>query len=315
MQIIDTIKRKVRTLVHTERILTKKIEGSFIYPLLPDKVAINLVFYNVFGRRVNWKNPKSFNEKLQWLKLYNRNPLYSKLVDKYEVKKWVAEKIGDQYIIPTYGVWNSFDEIDFSKLPDQFVMKTTHGGGNTGVVICKDKNKFDVEGARVKLTKSLHTNTYIIGREWPYKDVPHRIIAEKYIDPSPDVMDLPDYKWYCFNGEPTYCQVIQDRNSMETIDFFDTKWIHQDFVGMDAKANNAAVLPSKPENMDLQIRIARELSKQFVFSRVDLYSIGNSVFFGEITFYPASGFGRFRPDQYNEILGEMINLPGEKWGG
>ena len=194
-------------------------------------------------------------------------------------------------------------------MPNQFVLKTTHGGGSTGVVICRDKTTFDRKKAIDKLNASLKMDIYRLFREWPYKDVPRKVLAEQYIDSAPHVLDLPDYKWYCFGGEPKYCQVIQDRNSNETIDFFDTDWNHQPFVGLNPKATNAKVIPLRPINLETHLYIVRELSKGIPFSRIDLYETRDKTYFGEVTFYPGSGLGRFRPDQYNDILGEMLELP------
>lgn len=277
--------------------------------LLPDKPYLSLKFHMNFKRWPNWKNPQTFSEKLQWLKLYDRRQEYTRMVDKYAVKEYVAESIGKEYVIPTLGVWYNPEEIEWEKLPDQFVLKTTHGGGSEGVVICRDKTVFDREKAIDQLNKSLQTDLYKVWREWPYKNVPKRIIAEKYIECKPEIQDLPDYKWYCFDGEPKYCQVIQDRSNKETIDFFDTNWVHQEFVGLNPNANNAATEPSRPKDLDVQIRIARELSKGIPFSRIDLYSIRGKTLFGEITLYPNSGVGQFRPEKWNTQLGEYIKLP------
>lgn len=286
---------------------------------LPDSVYIKLLYRFQMGKWLNLKDPKTFQEKLQWLKLHDRNPEYTNMVDKYAVKEYVANIIGDEYIIPTLGVWDKPEDIEWDMLPNQFVLKTTHSGGSTGVVICKDKSSFNKEKAITKLNQSLKQDVYRTLKEWPYKNVPHRIIAEKYIDPLPDKKDLPDYKWYCFNGEPKFCQVIQDRTSNETIDFFDTEWRHQSFVGLNPPGGNdfehAAVTPERPDNLETQIRIASELSKKIPFSRIDLFEIGRNIFFGEITFYPASGIGFFKPDQYNEILGEMLTIPGATEAG
>jgi hypothetical protein len=282
---------------------------------LPDKVYVKLLYRFSMGRRLNLKNPQTFSEKLQWLKLYDRKPEYTRLVDKYAVKDYVAKKIGEEFVIPTLGVWDKPEDIEWEKLPNQFVLKTTHGGGNTGVVICRDKTAFDYNRAISKLKNSLKEDLYSILKEWPYKNVPRRIIAEQYIDPAPNVKDLPDYKWYCFNGEPKYCQVIQDRTTKETIDFFDSNWVHQEFIGLSSLAEHAAKIPPRPSNLETQIRIAGELSKGLPFSRIDLYETGDHTFFGEITMYPASGFGSFRPDQYDKMLGRMLVLPGERGGG
>mgnify|MGYP002859132316 CR=1 FL=1 len=199
-------------------------------PYISDETYLKWVYFFHIGKRLNLKDPKGFNEKLQWLKLYNRRPEYSQMVDKYGVKEYVAKIIGEEYIIPTLGVWDSFEEIDFSTLPNKFVLKTTHGGGGGGVVICRNKESFDIAKARERLNKSMADDCFTKTREWPYKNVRHRILAEELLEVRPDgVGDLPDYKWYCFNGEPRYCQVIQDRSTNETIDFFDTEWNHQDF--------------------------------------------------------------------------------------
>ncbi len=281
---------------------------------LPDRLYLSLLYRAVMGKKLNLKSPKLFTEKIQWLKLYDRNPEYTKMVDKYAVKDYVKAIIGEEYIIPTLGVWSRPEDIQWDILPDCFVLKTTHGGGSSGVVICKDKTTFDKQAAIDKLKAAMDIDIYKIVREWPYKNVPKRIIAEEYIDPTPKTNDLPDYKWYCFNGEPKFCQVIQNRTTEETIDFFDVKWNHQEFVGLNPNAGPALNQPKKPENLDLQLRIACQLSKDIPFSRIDLYETDNNTFFGEVTFYPASGFGKFSPAQYKELLGQMINMPGEKRG-
>ena len=280
---------------------------SIFARLYSDRKYLEALFPLRTGYKLNLDNPKTFNEKLQWLKLHDRRPEYTQMVDKVEVKKYVTGIIGEEHIIPTLAVYNRVEDIDFDNMPNQFVLKCTHDSG--GIIICKDKTKFDRKAAQKKLRKGLKRNYFYQNREWPYKNVKPRIIAEKYIEPSPDVKDLPDYKWYCFDGEPKYCQVIQDRSTIETIDFFDTEWRHQEFVGLNTKAGNASVAPSCPANLQTHIRIARELSKNIPFVRIDLYEIRDHTYFGEITFYPKSGMGNFRPNVYDELLGKMINLP------
>lgn len=281
--------------------------------LYSDESFLEKIFPLRTGYPLNVENPQTFCEKLQWLKLYNRNPEYTKMVDKVEVKNYVAEIIGEKYIIPTLGVWNHAEEIDFARLPNQFVLKCSHDSGS--VIVCKNKSKLDIRATIKELRRSLKKNYYSIKREWPYKNVTPRIIAEEYLNPAPDVLDLPDYKWYCFNGEPKFCQVIQDRTTNETIDFFDTEWNHQDFVGLNPAAGPAAVPPACPGNLSTHLEIARELSKNIPFARIDLYETGSQTFFGEITFYPLSGMGIFNPKEYDKILGKMITLSGEKIGG
>lgn len=278
----------------------------------PDKLYLQLRYYLEMGQKLNFKNPKSFTEKIQWLKLYNRKPEYTTMVDKYAVKEYVANKIGREYIIPTLGVWDRPEDIDWDALPNQFVLKTTHGGGGGGVVICKDKTTFNRQEACNKLQRSLNSDIYLNYREWPYKNVPKRIIAEKFMiesGPQKAEGDLADYKFYCFNGEPTYCQVIRDRRTKETIDFYDMEWNHMPFVGLNPKVCNGETPVLRPTNLNTMIDICRMLSKDIPFARVDLYVIDNKEYFGEITFFPASGIGKFEPKEWNEKLGDLINLP------
>ena len=283
--------------------------------LFTTKVYLKLLFRLKMGRKLDLKAPQTFSEKLQWLKLYDRRPEYTTMVDKYAVKDYVANIIGSEYIIPTLGVWDKPEQIEWDKLPNKFVLKTTHGGGSVGVVICRDKSTFDRQMAISRLNQSLKQDIYKYYKEWPYKNVRKRIFAEQYIEPRPNVQDLPDFKWYCFNGIPRYCQVIQDRNTKETIDFFDTEWNHQDFVGLNPIAGPASQPAMRPTDLETQIYIAKQLSEGIPFSRIDLYSLGDKTYFGEITFYPMSGFGAFNPDNYNIIIGQMLTLRGVKRGG
>lgn len=278
---------------------------------IPDRQFLKIAYFILTRKRLNLDNPQTFTEKIQWLKLYNRKPEYTTMVDKYAVKQYVANIIGEEYIIPTLGVWNRFDDIDFSKLPQQFVLKTTHGGGSNGVVICKDKSSFNKKAAKKTLNNSLKEDIYDMLREWPYKDVPKRIIAEKFMAPekSPAPKDLPDYKFFCFNGEPKYCQVIRDRHTKETIDFYDMDWNHMPFVGLNPIACNGLTSVVRPKSFDEMKDICRKLSKDIPFVRVDLYVIDDKNYFGELTFYPASGIGVFTPEEWNGKLGDLLTLP------
>lgn len=276
--------------------------------LWPDKIYLQLRFRLEMGKKLDLNNPKSFTEKIQWLKLNNRKQEYITMVDKYSVKDYVGKLIGKDYIIPLIGVWDKVDEIKFDGLPSQFVLKTTHGGGGSGVIVCRDKSKLDITDVKRKLNNSLKFDIYKNYREWPYKNVPRKIIAEQLLE-IPDKEDLTDYKFFCFNGEPKYIQVIQDRNTEETIDFFDTYWNHQPFVGLNPKCRNANTIPSKPKKLEEMIEVARKLSKDIPFVRVDVYNIDSKVYFGELTFYPASGFGKFTPEGWDLKLGNMIKLP------
>lgn len=281
---------------------------------IPDKQYLQMLYYLKMHKRLNLDNPQTFSEKIQWLKLYNRRPEYTMMVDKLAVKDYVAGIIGSEYIIPTLGVWDRPEDIDFDSLPNEFVLKTTHGGGGGGVVICKDKLLFDKKGAINKLRIAMKQDIYKKLREWPYKNVKRRIIAEKYIEEALNPRsDLKDYKFYCFNGIPKFCQVIGERRIKETIDFFDMEWTHQDFCGLcpaDAPLlfEPAKMAPLQPLHYKKMREVARMLSYGIPFCRIDLYDTPIQAYFGEITFYPASGLGVFTPSKYNGRLGEMITL-------
>ena len=286
----------------------------FFSDWMSDETWLKLCFKYKMGYKLNLKNPQTFSEKLQWLKLYDRRPEYTKMVDKAAVKDYVAGIIGDDYIIPTLGIWDKAEDIEWEKLPDQFVLKCNHDSGS--ICICRDKSTFNREAAIKKLSHALTVDYYKkTSKEWPYKNVIPKILAEQYISPEPNKEDLTDYKWFCFNGEPKFCQVIQDRTTKETIDFFDTDWIHQDFIGLTPTAVHAETLPEKPRDLETQLQIAKKLSEGIPFSRIDLFEIGEKEYFGEITFFPKGGLGSFNPEEYNRILGEMLVLPGEKWAG
>lgn len=301
----------IKKLFHSLLYDRNKIKLVLLYKsscFYSDEKFLRKLYKLRMGKKLNFDNPQTFCEKLQWLKLYNRKPEYTQMVDKYAVKEYVANIIGEEYIIPTIGVWDRVDDIDFDKLPDQFVLKTTHGGGSTGVVICKDKSSFDRTTAKNRINKSLKQNIYTHLREWPYKDVKPRIIAEKFVE-AVGHSDLPDYKFYCFNGEPIYCQVIRDRNTKETIDFYDMEWNHMPFVGLNPIAENGATPVVRPLKLDDMITVCQKLSKGIPFSRIDLYVVNEKVYFGEITFFPASGIGVFSPNEWDYILGDLIELP------
>ena len=301
------IKKLIRYILYSPSKLLLAILTR-VASIIPDKQYLKWRFRLQMGYKLDLDNPQTFSEKLQWLKLYNRKPEYTQMVDKFAAKEYVAKIIGEEYIIPTLGVWDKFDDIDFDKLPDQFVLKTTHGGGNTGVVICKDKSTLDKDTAKRKLNRSLKSDIYRTLKEWPYKNVKKRIVAEQFID-SEGHLDLPDYKFYCFDGEPKYCQVIRDRNTKETIDFYDMEWNHMPFVGLNPVAKNGLIPVTKPEHLANMVNMCRQLAAGIPFSRIDWYVVNGKVHFGEITFFPASGLGKFRPDEWNYKFGEWIELP------
>lgn len=274
--------------------------------LFPDKLYLTLLFRCKMGYWIDWKNPKTFSEKLQWLKLYNRKPEYTTMVDKYAVKEYVAKIIGEEYIIPTLGVWDTPEEINWDELPNQFVLKTAHGGGSTGVVICKDKTSFDKKSAIEKLSRSLKSCIYKSYREWPYKNVKRRIIAEQYMEDAEGVLN--DYKFFCFDGQPMFCQVISGRGTMMAIDFYNDHWEHMPFhepkeFPFSVKNHN------KPIGFMNMLNISRLLSKEIPFLRVDFYEVKSVVYLGELTFFPTSGMGGFSPQEWDYKFGEFISLP------
>ena len=273
---------------------------------MSDEKYIKLKFYASLGRKLNLDNPKTFNEKLQWLKLYDRKPEYTIMVDKYEAKKYVADIIGEEYIIPTLGVWDSFDEIDFDKLPEKFVLKCTHDSG--GLVICRDKKSLDIGAARAKIERSLARNYYLHGREWPYKNVPRKIIAEKFMEDE-ETAELRDYKFFCFNGDVKIILVCAERFSDGGLreNFYDTNW---NLLPFERPLHHNTEYPIKaPQNFKKMIQAAEKLSKDIPFSRIDFYETNGKMYFGEITFFPASGFEGFEPAEWDEKFGEWIKLP------
>ena len=273
-----------------------------------DEKYIKLKYKMKMNRTLDLENPQTFNEKLNWLKLYDRNPEYTKMVDKYEVKKYVADKIGEEYIIPTLGIYNNFDEIDFDKLPNQFVMKCTHDSG--GLVICRDKNNLNLKQAKKKIEKSLKRNYYYTCREWPYKDVKPRIIIEQYMEDKGE-KDLKDYKFFCFNGEPKICLVCSDRENYLKETFYDENWNLFPFSRANHKIDKTIKKPINFEQMQI---LSIKLSENIPFVRIDFYEIERKTYFGEITFYPAAGTEKFEPEKYDKILGEMLNLGNIKKG-
>lgn len=273
---------------------------------LSDKYAITIAFRNFLGYDIDWKNPRTFSEKLQWLKLHDRKPIYTKMVDKYESKKYVSDLIGNEYIIPTLGIWNSYDEIDFDSLPNQFVLKCTHDSGS--IVICEDKSTFDYAAAKDILTNGLKTDFYLMGREWPYKNVPHRIIAEKFMKDGNNE-SLTDYKFYCFNGEPKFLYVSYGLavHSTAFINYVTLDWKQAPFHRPDFM--EMSNLPPKPETFDLMIELAKKLSKGIPFLRVDFYEINKQVYYSELTFFPGGGMTPFEPQEWDLKCGELLQLP------
>lgn len=275
---------------------------------LSDEQYIKEIFKLELGRDLDLTEPKTFNEKMQWLKLYDRKPEYTIMVDKYLSKQYVADRIGDEYVVPLYGVWDKFDDIDFDTLPEQFVLKTTHDCG--GVVICRDKSKFDKEVAGKKIKKSLANNYYWHVREWPYKDVVPRVIAEKYMQDG-DSQCLPVYKFLCFGGRAAIVQTIQnDKMPNETIDYFDRDW---NLLDLRQNYPNSKTPLKKPENFEEMLNIADRLAKEREsFLRVDLYHINGKIYFSEFTFFSDAGMAKFNPSDWDYTFGSWIKLPEKK---
>lgn len=271
-----------------------------------DRNFIRWEFFSGMRKFPNLKNPITYNEKLQWLKLNDIHPEYTDVVDKYEAKEIVRNVIGDEYIIPTLGVWNSFDEIDFEQLPNQFVLKTTHDSG--GVVVVKDKSKFNKATAKAKLAKSLKHDFFLEHREYPYKNVKRRIIAEKYMEDASG--ELMDYKFFCFDGKCKMLFVATDRLKNDVkFDFFDEHFNHLPF---EQGHPNAARVPQKPLCFDDMILLAEKLSKGYRHVRVDLYNINGKIYFGELTFFHFSGNVPFVPAIWDKKIGDWLKLPIDK---
>lgn len=285
----------------------KKIMSFFVtrfFVNLNDESYLKLWYFSKTLKKLDLDNPKTFNEKLQWLKLNDRNPLYTKLVDKYLVKEYIAEKIGEKYIIPTLGVWDRFEDIDFEELPDQFVLKCTHDSGS--VIICRDKSQLDLEDASKKLTAGLAKNYYMYTREYVYKDIQPRIIAEKYmVDESGT--ELKDYKFFCFGGQPELMLLSSGRNAGNIkVDFFDMGMKKLPF---EVQYPNSNIDYSEPEGFDVMKMLAQQLSADIPHVRVDFYNINGEIYFGEMTFYHGAGIYQFNPEEWNKTLGDMIKLP------
>lgn len=272
--------------------------------IIPDKMYLKLQYHCFFKKTLNLKNPQTFDEKLQWLKLYDRNPEYTKMADKYEAKKYVTRIIGEDHIIPTLGVWKKFENIDFEKLPNQFVLKCTHDSGS--VTICLNKSDFDFSSAKNKLSKSLKRNSYLPGREWVYKNVKPRIIAEQYmVDESGT--DLKDYKIYNFNGKAEIIQIDYNRFTEHKRNLYSPDW---NFIDAQIQySNDPNHKIDKPKQLKKMLELASALSKDIPHVRTDFYSIDDKIYFGELTFYAESGLGKFKPESLNFELGRCLELP------
>lgn len=295
--LLKLIKNPARVIFLLDRVGVSK--------LISDRQYLKIKYRASMGKKLNLKNPTTYTEKLQWLKLHNRNPEHTKLVDKYEAKACVAEKIGEEYIIPTLGVWDNVEDIDFDALPNQFVLKCTHDSG--GLVICRDKSKLDIAEVKRKLSRSLKRDFYYVGREWPYKNVKPRILAETYMEDT-ETAELRDYKFYCFDGVPKVVTVVTERKTGIRLDHFDMNFEN---LGFRRAGPNSGKKVKKPETFENMRKLAETLSKGLPHARIDLYEVNGKNYFGEITFYPGNGMVPFEPEEWDYTFGSWIKLPKE----
>lgn len=276
-----------------------------ISKIFPDELYLKIKYFIKLKRRLNLKNPSAFSEKLQWLKLNDRKDIYTTMVDKYEVKKYVSDIIGDEYIIPTIGIYNSFEEIDFDKLPNRFVMKCTHDSG--GLVICKDKSNINMSEVRKKINNCLKRNYYYGGREWPYKNVEPKIIIEEYMEDNNNI-SMRDYKFFCFDGKPKMMYISEglENHSTASMSFFDMNFKLSECKRKDYKLLN--YLPNKPKTFEKMKKLSAILSKGIPHVRVDWYEINGRLYFGELTFYTCSGFIMFEDEKWDKMIGDWITI-------
>lgn len=276
-----------------------------LHPLFPSKLYLKCKFRADLDCKLDLKHPQTYNEKLQWLKLNDYQPHYTQMVDKYEAKKYVADRIGEEYIIKTLGIWDSFNDIDFEKLPEQFVLKCTHDSCSN--VICKNKENFSKEEAARKIQSCLSRNFYYSGRELPYKNVKRRIIAEEYLEDD-RYHELRDYKFFTFGGVPKVVHIVSNRQNAneETYgDFFDMEYNH---LALKMGHENAPVIPEQPIHFEKMKELTAVLAEGTRHLRVDFYEVNGKVYFGELTFYQDSGFGDIQPPEWNKTLGSWIDL-------
>lgn len=272
---------------------------------IPDDEYLKIKFLHKFHRELNLNNPHSFNEKLQWLKINDKNPLFKCLSDKIQVKNIVRREFGGDIVIPTICIWDSPDEIDLEKLPDKFVLKCSHDSGS--VVICKNKDNFDLKKSKKILRKALKKDYFNGSREWPYKNIERKIFAERFI--GNDSKAMTDYKFFCFNGEPKFLYISEglDNHKTATMSFYDLNGKLLPYKRSDYGINEHAKMP---KNFNLMIEMAKKMAvfSQAKFVRVDLYSIDNKIYFSEFTFYPCGGFIPFDPDSIDYEIGKLLKL-------
>lgn len=292
-------------LLKDPRRLVKILGDKQFFNWLPDEQYLGLVFWAETGTKLDLDNPKTFNEKLQWIKIHDRKPEYSTYVDKYAVREYIEKTIGEKYLIPLIGVYGSAEEIPWDKLPKQFVLKCTHGSASN--IICKDKHKLDIEESKRRLTRWMNKNWFWFGREWPYKNVEPRIICEEYISNSDTVPN--DLKVMCFNGEARLIELHIDRfSSRHTQDFYDVNWRRTQISQGGSFATQSPVLVPKPACFDEMLRLSNFLARDKYHVRIDWYEVNGRLYFGEITFFDGSGFALFDNPEDDLMLGSWIDL-------
>ena len=284
-------------------IVVARVAWDYFAPIMPDELFTKVKFRLEMGYWMDFKNPRTYNEKLQWLKLNDKHPEYTQMVDKIEAKKYVASIVGENYIIPTLGIWNSVDDIKWDTLPSQFVVKATNDSG--GVVVCKDKSKLDIQTAIAKLRSDGGRDYTLISKEYPYRNVPHRYIAEKYMEDESG-FELKDYKFFCFDGKVEFLFVATGRQQNDTrFDFYDRDFNHLPVINGHP---NADIWPTKPKKYEEMILVAEKLSSGLKHVRVDLYTINGNIYFGELTFFHWSGIVPFEPMEWDYKFGNYLNL-------
>ena len=307
-KVMVTVKSLKMYFKHPIRLLVRLGRYSFL-KYMNDEQYLTMLFKDATGYSLNLANPKTFNEKLQWQKINIHKQEYTRLVDKYEVKQWISEHIGEQYVIPTLGVWDSYNEIDFETLPEQFVLKCTHDSG--GLVICREKAKLNKREMKKRFTKALKRNYFWGGREWPYKNVKPRILAEQYIEDNESDKGLTDYKFFCFNGEAKLLYVSRglENHATAEISFYDMNGNKMPFSRNDYRPIKGKI--TFPDNFKEMVNTANKLAHLIgaPFVRIDLYSISGKIKFSEVTFFPCGGMLPFEPKEWDRELGNWINLP------
>ena len=298
----------IHSLLHDRRHFISALCVRFGF-LLPDRAYLKLMFRLQLHKRLDLQKPQTFNEKLQWLKLYYHRPEFVTMADKEAVKEYVATLIGKEDVIPLLGKWDRAKDIDWEMLPKQFVLKTNHDGGNFGIVICKDKEKLDKKKTIKRLNRSLRRNTFLLGREWPYKNIPRKVFAEQFLDDN-SVGGLLDYKFFCFDGKVRMLYVASERQTKTGVkfDYFDENYQHLDVRQSHPMADKT---PEKPKNFELMKELAEKLSVGVPHVRVDFYEVNERVYFGEFTFFSLGGWAKFHPEKYDYVLGEYLLLPKE----